>query len=485
VIQGRVTSRRWLALAGLLFVSYAWFYQAGGWNQNSRFDLIRAIAERGTLRIDAYHRNTGDKAVFRGHMYSDKPPGQAFLAAPFVAAAHPVVKSPTGMSYLATLVTAAVPAAAAALLVVWLAIRLGASTGGGLFAGLVYGLGTPAFAYATLLWGHALVAFGLVAAFACAVAVDVAGPRRRDWLLGLGLGAAAGWATATEYQAAPMAVLLAGFALARARSADDPRRLLRVAGGIAAGALPCMVLLGWYDTAAFGSPLATPLTHLAGFAQVRNSPFHFPSGAALVAILFGLKRGLLPLAPVLLAAPVGYVLGLRPRGGRGPWIVAAVIVGYYLLLNAAFRTPMAGWSYGPRYIAAAMPFLALGVAPVWTRARRAWRVALGAAAAVGVALALMAVSTTPQPPEELARPVTQLIVPAFADGDLMLNHQSVLEVGADAHRLRGGQIPHDAWNVGEKLGLHGWASLAPLLAGWLLAGWLLLGAAARGRDDQR
>ena len=27
----------------LLFASYAYFYQAGGWNQNSRFDLVRAV----------------------------------------------------------------------------------------------------------------------------------------------------------------------------------------------------------------------------------------------------------------------------------------------------------------------------------------------------------------------------------------------------------------------------------------------------------
>ena len=30
-------------LFALLFTSFAYFYQAGGWNQNSRFDLVRAI----------------------------------------------------------------------------------------------------------------------------------------------------------------------------------------------------------------------------------------------------------------------------------------------------------------------------------------------------------------------------------------------------------------------------------------------------------
>src|SRR5438876_3836154 len=72
-------------LACALLASYAYFYQAGGWNQNSRFDLVRALVERGTVRIDAYADNTGDKTVFDGHVYSDKAPGQALAAVPLVA----------------------------------------------------------------------------------------------------------------------------------------------------------------------------------------------------------------------------------------------------------------------------------------------------------------------------------------------------------------------------------------------------------------
>src|SRR5919202_6154659 len=73
-------------LVGLLLLgSYAYFYQGGGWNQNSRLDLSRALVERGTLQIDAYADNTGDKAVFDGHAYSDKAPGQALAAVPPLA----------------------------------------------------------------------------------------------------------------------------------------------------------------------------------------------------------------------------------------------------------------------------------------------------------------------------------------------------------------------------------------------------------------
>jgi hypothetical protein len=473
-----VSPRRWLALGGLLLVSYAWFYPAGGWNQNSRFDLIRALTEQGTIRIDAYASNTGDKALSGGHVYSDKAPGQAFLAAPFVLAARPFVHSAVGVSYVATLATSALPAAATGVLLVWIALRLGASVAASMFGALVWALGSPAFAYATLLWGHSLAACALLAAFACAVALDPTVTPRRAWVLGAGLGLAAGWAVVTEYQAAPPALLLAGLALTRVRGGGRGR-LARVAAGIAAGALPCAALLGVYDAAAFGSPFSTPLAHLAGFARVRDSPFHRPSGAALVAILLGPERGLLPLAPALVAAPLGFARALRVRGERAPWIVAAAIVVYYLLLNAAFRTPMAGWSYGPRYLAAALPFLALGLAPVWAGVGRFGRGLLVATGLAGAALALMAVSTTPQPPEDYERPLAELIWPAFAAGDLSLNPQSFLDLGTEAHVLRGGRLPHRAWNLGEKLGLEGRASLTPLLGLWLGCAWLLRAADRR------
>ena len=73
------------SIFALLFFSYAYFYQAGGWNENTRFDLVRAIVDDHTLSIDRYHENTGDKARFRGHYYSDKAPGASFAAVPAYA----------------------------------------------------------------------------------------------------------------------------------------------------------------------------------------------------------------------------------------------------------------------------------------------------------------------------------------------------------------------------------------------------------------
>src|SRR5262249_3688134 len=103
------------ALFALLLLSYAYFYQAGGWNQNSRFDLVRAITNDDALRIDPYSKDTGDKALFEGHYYSDKAPGAALLAVPVVALARAGLSLVRGdpesyegialLSYLSTVVT--------------------------------------------------------------------------------------------------------------------------------------------------------------------------------------------------------------------------------------------------------------------------------------------------------------------------------------------------------------------------------------------
>src|SRR5579859_8142959 len=108
-------------LGAVIFLSFVYFYEGGGWNQNSRFDLLRAIVEQHTLTIDAYQENTQDKAHFRGHYYSDKAPGQVFLAVPFAMAARPTLRiagidpdSASGeflLSYLVTAWTVALPTA--------------------------------------------------------------------------------------------------------------------------------------------------------------------------------------------------------------------------------------------------------------------------------------------------------------------------------------------------------------------------------------
>ena len=459
-----------VALAALL--SSAYFYQAGGWNQNARFDLTRAIAERGTIAIDAYHRNTGDKSQYAGHFYSDKAPGQSLLAVPIVWLAHVSgadlgrPADNTAASYVATVLTSALPAASMVLLLGQIVARRGRSCGAAVFAALALSLAPPRWAYATLFMGHTLGAACLLAALAAAEALPRRAQPGRDLALGAALGASAGWAVVTEYTALAPAAMIALYGLWQIR-AEATRRLGRFALGVAMTAAPCAWLLLAYQQAAFGSPFATPIEYLYGFEKVRTQPFSLPRGEVLVELFVGTRRGLLPLAPVLIASLAGFVALLKRPETRPLGLLCVAIATYYALMNAAFATPLAGWSYGPRYMAAALPFWALGLVWAWDLTQRAsWRALLVALLLWGAGASLVAVSTTVQPPHQFERPMAELMWPAFAAGDLSLNHMSFLEARSHPAQLRGGTLAHDAFNLGELLGLRGHASLVPLFVAW-------------------
>jgi hypothetical protein len=45
----------------MVLISFAFFHQGGGWNQNARFAMVRAMVEKGTFSIDAYLIYAGKK----------------------------------------------------------------------------------------------------------------------------------------------------------------------------------------------------------------------------------------------------------------------------------------------------------------------------------------------------------------------------------------------------------------------------------------
>ena len=72
-------------LVFVLILCYGLFRQAPLWNENTRYDLVLALVDDRTTVIDPYHENTGDKAFYDGHYYTDKPPGSSLLGVPTYA----------------------------------------------------------------------------------------------------------------------------------------------------------------------------------------------------------------------------------------------------------------------------------------------------------------------------------------------------------------------------------------------------------------
>jgi hypothetical protein len=470
----------WRAACLLGFVSLfslLYFYEGGGWNQNSRFDLLRAIVEQHTLRIDDYHENTQDKAHFQGHYYSDKAPGLVFLAVPFAMVARPALRvagidpgSPRGelaLSYGVSACVLALPTALAVVCLFFLGLRFDGRIAGAAFGAATMGLGTPMWAYASLFWAHALVAACLIFAFAAALKVRDSSGARADFLWALAVGLAAGWATVTEYPAAPASAMLALLAVSQAWPRGKAARW-RVMAGVSLGGAICLVVLLGYLHAAFGSFRPSYSYYDPNsFAFMQQQGYFgltYPHPDRLLKLLFGCSRGLFFASPVALAAPLGLWWLGKEKPHRAAALTAAAITLYYFLFNASFYWWKAGLCFGPRYAGACIPLLSVGLAGAWRRARLAWRRVLIGLALCSVFLALLVISTTSQLSMQDNCPIAHSSWPAFRSGQMALNHDSMLTI---AEAGSGGQF--GAFNLGQLMGLPGRASLVPLLGLWGVA----------------
>ena len=487
--------RRLSLLGVLLFASYAYFYQAGGWSQNSRFDLVRAIVEQGTIRIDAFHDNTGDKAVAGGHYYTDKAPGASWTAVPAVAVVRKLVGAAGGavndprsiawLSYVATLASAAMPGALAGVCLFLLARRFGASEYAALMATIGFGLSTPMWAYGTLFFGHALAAACLVGAcLAADMLRDSPTDAARDVRQGAMVGLLAGWAVVTEFPSAIGAVILSGLALMYAWPGGRAR-VVRVGVAIALGAGLCATALGIYQNAAFGSPFHISYASEENSELLRAGVFGItlPRPRVIAELLWGSYRGLLPLSPIVLFAPIGLWRYWRRSGGRWTALAAGATMLLYLLMNAAYEHWEGGWDYGPRHLVPALVLWCLGIAGAWDAARSWGRAVMTVCICFGIACSLVAVATTPQPPAPgYAHPMRELLWPAFHAGRLAINDQSILDV-RPPHGWAGLRPSGVSWNLGQKTGLQGLMSLTPLAAVWILGGLVWLSLAPETRPD--
>ncbi len=493
-----------MAIFMLMLVSYAYFYQGGGSNQNSRFDLVRAIVEDHSTRIDRFEHNTGDKACrgpmgrciqARGpwdHYYSDKAPGSSWIAVPVYGVAYLLAGSdkPTShdlnwWAYLCTVFAVGLPSAIAVSALFWLLGMLGCSRLASAALAIGYGLGTLAFPYATLFYGHQLASALVLIAFAFLVR------ERQGTALGayglVGVGALLGMSVVVEYPSALLLIALLTYALSWMRPFS---RLAWLALGIAVPGL-CCALYHWMN---FGHPFTLPYEFST--KPHRSQGFFMglgkPDMGVLKELLFGSFRGLLHAAPWLGAAAPGLLLWVRCPGHRAEAGVCVAAIVFFLWLNSSLVDCQGGWAMGPRYLIPALPFLVVLVAGLFTKQSfDGWfgiggslvrRISLGLAIVV-FALAvrsgywmLAGTAVFPQVPNKIEKPYAAFIMPKFQRGELALNLY-----GIDASESR-------AWNLGKKVfGLPGLTSLLPLFAlqfGTLLwLGWTLRRSDPKARRD--
>jgi hypothetical protein len=480
-----------LGLAALVLIGCAWFYQAGGWNQNVRFDLTRAIVEDGSSRIDRLAKNTGDLAIKDGAIYCDKAPGASWLAVPAYAVAHAVAGSakPTPRylawsAWLCTLFAVGIPSAIAAVAMALLLQAWGHRPRSACGWAAAWSLATLAWPYGTLLYGHQLVASLLVIGLAMIVAPgrgaseagsvppgptsDVGHGDQPSRARLVGAGAVLGFAVVVEYPAALACLVIGGYAIARL----GWRRAL----WIAAGAVPPAIALALYHWMVFGGPTTLPYE----FSNQKNRSQGFfmgigvPDPDALWGITFSAYRGLFWSTPWLLLAIPGAVFHWR-AGRRAEVALCAAIFVLFVWLNASLVDWQGGWAMGARYLIPSIPFLVLLAAAI-PRPHPVVPLLVIALVAHGGVHMLIGTAVKPEVPTPIKQPYQEFLYPRFSRGELAASTQGIHQKGA---AKKGRQ----AWNLGEQLGLGGLATLVPMAILMLgAAGWITWSTRRAGRD---
>ncbi len=115
-----------------------------------------------------------------------------------------------------------------------------------------------------------------------------------------------------------------------------------------------------------------------------------PSPSVAFAILFGQYRGIVWIAPILLATP--WALAGLWRSHTALTVLIITIAAYYLSVNAGYYYWDGGYSTGPRHITAMLPFVCLPLATLWNDAQPRTRLALTGLLALSVLLSLICAS---------------------------------------------------------------------------------------------
>lgn len=444
----------------MLAASYCYFLQNPfNWNTVPRLALTLSIIENGTLTIDRYKGHTGDLAYYKGSYYTDKAPGMSFMAIPSVAAArlyllneYKNVKWVSIFSGLtarfvfleqwATITTSGLVAVLTALAIYFLALRMGASTGGAVFAALSYGLATPAWGWATAFFGH-VVAGGCLFLGLTAIYFMLGSPacKWRDAVLGFVSGALLSWAVVVELPSAPVSAMITVYALYSARRWERDR-LLRVLISAVAGAILFISPLLLYNYLITGDIFTSLYGYTVYFPEMKEGFFGlgYPKPDVLVSLLFSHKYGIFWFSPVLLAIfPALYMLW---RHSKGLCVLTIATALYYLLLNSSYVYWTGGGSTGPRYITPMLPFLCLPLAFMWNAAGKILKTALLALFGLSFALNLVCVSVfmTLQYEKDL-NIFTYAMFPLFLNGEnfqfslpvrwlfsesVLMNHNNIL-----------------------------------------------------------
>jgi hypothetical protein len=409
-------------LFGIALLTFGWFNQGGGWNQNARFAEVRAIVDGGELSIDnyfCYQRHggkalrrypvvngdvtigakttrlcwvgdngdmtpingieipedmdgvsvddlacSGDVSFARGHFHPNKPPGLSFVAAPayFVISRFERLMHRNPDTWWLLNVNAWLTAVFSVGLIsaagVVLAFRIALRLG--------HGRTWPAFwtaitfGFGTLFFPFATLLFDhdVTAVFLVAAFYLLFQRDGARWVALAGL--LAGMAAITNYVAAVPAALLGIYLLCARWRAAGSLAAVRSALWYALGLAGPLAAICAYNRVCYGSPFA--------ICNAFQNPTFIQKGPVFLG-MFGVPDPAValillisPFRGIFYGAPILAmgVYGLwRMRGFRAEMALFIAIALTFFLVNSSFCGWHAGFACGPRYLIPATAFLAL------------------------------------------------------------------------------------------------------------------------------
>lgn len=262
----------------------------------------------------------------------------------------------------------------------WLLLQLGLTRRTSLLLALVYAFGTPVFLRTAYL--NQNLALGLFGLFAFVLLWDPddrsrLSPRTRMLLAGL-LG---GLAFLCDYSGALILGMLGLYAWWRRSDAVGWKRGLRDAVvWYGLGVMPGVLMLWWYQWAAFGNPFLPPQNWMP---PVEWSNIGYQGVGGFSTKLFRLllldpRFGLfvtMPIAVLAVAAPWVVRRGRSFMPSRETWFCLATTLVMVLFFSFVQYTQLQ-WVTGIRYLAAIFPFVFLAAAVVLIRLPRVLAAAL-------------------------------------------------------------------------------------------------------------
>ncbi|HEY6159972.1 MAG TPA: hypothetical protein VI112_02085, partial [Bacteroidia bacterium] len=339
--------RRFLFLFFFCNILLSCLYLDTGPNANtvSRALPVLSLSASRTLAIDSFGEHTMDKSVINGHYYSDKAPLPTFVTTGFywtlsaIGIIHTSPQFDTAIKpalLLGDILCGSIPF----IIIIFLSSRyalLNRASSSVVISAMLVFYGSFIFIYTGTFFGHVFSGALLLGAY-------IALKFHRNYFLS---GIFAGAAFMSEYTVGIVFLL---WPLQVWVKEHSPRNSMVFLLGV----LPFALLLLLYNHLLTGNAFDLAYNHEAhkDFAAVNKVlGFSYPSGMALVHLLFTPYRGIffyMPMLLILLGVVFKFKRVLADKLLSRNFLLPLALI--YVLVISAHHMWWGGWCYGPRHL---------------------------------------------------------------------------------------------------------------------------------------